>query len=85
MRIQPMPLARRLMTVVTTLTEPRREAEMLNTIAISHQVWPWFQTLVTPMFMVEARGEYIVQPVCTGPVPMKKLAIIITQLTKKNQ
>ena len=58
---------------------------MLNTIDINHHVWPCIQMLVTPMFMVEASGEYIVQPVCTGPVPTKKLAIIITQLMKKNQ
>jgi hypothetical protein len=41
--------------VVMTFTEPRSEAEMLNTIAMSHQVWPWFQTFVTPMAVVEAR------------------------------
>ena len=67
------------------LTEPRSEAEMLNTMAVSHQVWPWPQTLVTPMLAVEASGEYIVQPVCTGPVPTKKLVIISTQLMKKSQ
>ena len=83
--IHAMPLVRRLMMVAMKLTEPRREAEMLNTIAISHHMWPWFQMLVTPMLVVEARGEYIVQPVCTGPVPTKKLYIIRMPLMKKNQ
>ena len=83
--IHAMPLVRRLMMVAMKLTEPRSDAEMLNTIAESHQVWPCPQMLVTPMFAVEASGEYIVQPVCTGPVPTKKLYIINTQLMKKNQ
>jgi len=36
--IQDMPLVRRLMRVAMKLTEPRSDAEMLNTIAESHQV-----------------------------------------------
>ena len=37
------------------------------------------------MFAVDASGEYIVQPVCTGPVPTKKLYTMMTPLMKKNQ
>ena len=38
---------------------------MLNTIAMSHQVWPWSQMFVTPMAVVEAIEHYI-KPMAIG-------------------